>query len=93
MRSGAWGLCGFLVFLSQNALACEPSYFRVVKVPHNDVLNIREGPSTEHRIIGIIAPEGRDVENTCSCNEEWCQIRYFGVVGWVNRAYLAPDRR
>ena len=80
------------LFLPDAVSACDPRV-RVVGVKRNDVLMIRAGPSQEERVIGIIAPEARRIDNTCECVREWCKVRYFDVVGWVSRVHLATDRQ
>jgi uncharacterized protein YraI len=64
--------------------------YRVVAVEHDDVLNIRAGPSAGHRIIGEIPPSGRGVRLTGPCRS-WCPVNYNGATGWVNARYLAIE--
>jgi len=68
----------------------EPS-FRVAGVEMYDVLNIRNGPSTYHTVIGAIPPNGRGVIIVGSCVMYWCPINHRGTSGWVNRIYLAEE--
>lgn len=64
--------------------------YRVVSVAADDVLNVRQGPSTEHPAIGALSPEARGVRMIGPCEAEWCRVRHQGVTGWVNRYYLQP---
>jgi uncharacterized protein YraI len=45
------------------ATADGPDFFAVTGVAPNDVLNIREGPSAEHKKIGAIPHDGRKIKN------------------------------
>ena len=65
--------------------------FRVARVDEDDMLNVRSGPSEEHRVIGIITPRGRGVRIMGPCRADWCPIRHGGVAGWVHRYYLAEE--
>jgi hypothetical protein len=68
----------------------QPTYV-VANVEHDDVLNIRSGPSTEFDVIGALAPGSRGVSITGACRSGWCPVQHRAVSGWVNRTYLAPD--
>jgi len=68
----------------------EPS-FRVAGVEAYDVLNIRNGPSTDHAVIGAIPPDGRGVRIVGACVTYWCPINHRKISGWVNRIYLAEE--
>ncbi len=73
------------------AAAQEPvRTYRVVNVAHDDVLNIRSGPSAGYGIVGSIPPRGRGVRIVGSCRG-WCPIQYNGLSGWVNAAFLAAE--
>lgn len=65
--------------------------FKVAGVGEDDVLNIRNGPSSEHPPVGAIPADGQGVRMAGSCQSEWCPIVYRGVSGWVNRIYLIED--
>lgn len=62
-------------------------------VPANDVLNVRNGPGTNHRIVGALG-NGDQVRNLgCEShgNARWCQIEMMTDMrerGWVNARYL-----
>ena len=66
----------------------------VVGVPSNDILNVRSGPSTNHRIVGALA-NGDQVRNLgceTSGGSTWCQIEMMSDMrerGWVNARYLS----
>ena len=78
------------VAVTSRNVALETS-FRVAGVRYDDVLNVRNGPSTEHGIVGFIQPEGRGVKLAGPCVQEWCMIVHRGLKGWVNRYYLAEE--
>lgn len=68
-----------------------PGSFRVARVESDDMLNVRSGPSEEHKAIGVISSKGRGVKITGPCQGEWCPIRHGGLTGWVNRYYLTEE--
>ncbi len=74
-----------------NATADGPDFYRVQNVEYWDVLNIRRWPSHKSKIIGIIPPEGRGIENLVRYVRGWCLISYSGTDGWVNCRYLRED--
>ena len=65
--------------------------FRVKHVASDDVLNIRNAPSSEAAVVGEIPPHGRGIRMVGTCVAEWCQVRFERVSGWVNKLYLAVD--
>jgi Bacterial SH3 domain len=67
--------------------------FHVAGVDAGDTLNVRSGPSEYHQAVGRLSPEGRGVQIIGVCRDVWCPIQHGGVVGWVNRYYLAEDER
>lgn len=72
------------------AVAVEPT-FKVVNVRSDDVLNVREGPSSEEEVVGSIASGGRGIAMTGACRSQWCPVRHLDVRGWVNRTYLEGE--
>ena len=83
-------------FLGADRLARDTSRsptYRVVRVRGDDVLNIRRAPMATAAVVAVIPAAAGDVRTTHGCVEDWCRIVYLGRVGWVARAYLAPDRR
>ena len=69
----------------------EKILFRIVGVRHDDVLNVRIGPSEYHAAIGSISPKGRGIAIIGGCLDEWCPIQHRSMKGWVNRYYLVMD--
>jgi SH3-like domain-containing protein len=65
--------------------------FKVAGVEPYDVLNIRNGPSQDHDLVGEISPAAGGIVITGRCVEDWCPIRHRNVSGWVNRYYLAEE--
>ncbi len=74
------------------ALITAPA-FKVAGVEEDDVLNIRNGPSAEHPMVGAIPADGQGVRIAGSCQSEWCPIIYRGVSGWVNRLFLVEEAK
>jgi hypothetical protein len=73
--------------------ARQQELFRVVGVNIDDVLNVREGPSADHTIVGTILPEATGLRLMGPCLSVWCPISHRGTTGWVNSMYLAKDTR
>jgi hypothetical protein len=65
--------------------------FRVAGVDEDDVLNVRNGPSAEHGVIGSILPDAAGIKIVGPCVSAWCPIQHGGITGWVNSAYLSPN--
>jgi hypothetical protein len=69
------------------ATADGPDYFAVRGVAPNDVLWMHPVPDYRSPRIGSIPPYADCVQNI-GCRGGWCEVRYGGVVGWVNARYL-----
>jgi hypothetical protein len=65
--------------------------FRVAGVASDEVLNVRDGPSSDYRATGAILPDAVGVRIVGQCRAEWCPISHRGVTGWVNSFYLIED--
>lgn len=69
--------------------------YKVIKIPHDDVLNIRDGKGTVYPILGVIPYDAHNVAvTTCQSNDagkEWCQITYGSVSGWVRSKYIEKE--
>ncbi len=65
--------------------------FKVVNVDASDVLNIRNGPSSDHDVVAELQPNSRSITITGSCRQQWCPIQHEIGSGWVNRRFLAGD--
>ena len=62
--------------------------FRVAGVDYDDVLNVRNGPSTDHSVVGTIPPDTAGIKIVGSCVSAWCPIQHRAITGWVNSVYL-----
>ena len=49
-------------------------------------LNLRTGPTTHSRVVGVI-PAGANV-SVLGCNSGWCRVNFRGEVGYASRHYL-----
>jgi uncharacterized protein YraI len=49
-------------------------------------LNVRSGPGTGYRVVGVI-PEGATVD-AGGCSGSWCQVTFAGGSGWASANYL-----
>ena len=65
--------------------------FKVINVRSSDVLNVRDGPSWDHEVVGALPPGGRSVAMTGACRGQWCPVRHLDVRGWVNRTFLESE--
>jgi hypothetical protein len=70
-----------------------PASFRVAGVDLDDVLNVRNGPSPEHDVVGSILPDAAGIKIVGPCVSAWCPIQHRGISGWVNSFYLSPHER
>jgi Peptidase M15/Bacterial SH3 domain len=68
----------------------DPTYM-VANVEYDDVLNVRNGPSTEFAVIAELPPDSRGVSIVGACRAGWCPVQHSSASGWVNRNYLALD--
>jgi hypothetical protein len=75
---------------AKQAPAPEPA-FMVVNVAPDDVLNVRNGPSTQFEVVGGLPPGSRGVTVTGACQSKWCPVQHPSARGWVNSTYLAPE--
>ena len=65
--------------------------FMVTNVRHDDVLNVRSGPSADFGIVGELPPGSRGIAITSECRARWCPVAHQATTGWVNRSYLVPE--
>ena len=70
-----------------------PESFRVTGVAEDDVMNVRNGPSADHSVIGTIPPDAAGIKIVGSCVSAWCPIQHRGIIGWVNSVYLSKSGR
>lgn len=57
-----------------------------------DALNVYSGPDKGTRIVERIVPPATNITPLQKCDEQWCNIRYSDVVGWVEPTYLTRER-
>jgi uncharacterized protein YraI len=69
--------------------------YRIVKVRSDDMLWIRSEPQADSDQLGAIPYDGVDVQITGNVKKvkktRWVPIKYKGIEGWVNRAFLEKD--
>lgn len=82
-----------LVLLAFGGLAAAQSgpTYAVVGVRMNDVLNVREFPTAEARVVDVIPPDARGIILTGERHGEWVFVRRDRAEGWVNSRFLAPE--
>ena len=66
--------------------------FMVTNVRHDDVLNVRSGPSADFGVVGELPPGSRGIAITSECRARWCPVAHQATTGWVNRSFLAPEK-
>lgn len=88
MRVGSLAL---LLALGASSAAMAQQRLRVIDTAPNDVLNVREYPTTGARIVGVIPPDGRGIIPTGERNGGWVFVRYRKVEGWVSRRFVYPE--
>ena len=76
--------------VATSSLAFFPT-FMVAGVDEDDVLYVRDGPSTDHASIGALSPQAQGVKILGICQQEWCPVALHGVMGWVNTYYLVAE--
>lgn len=64
---------------------------RVIDTAPNDVLNVREFPTSNARIVGVIPPDGRGLVPSGERNGNWVFVRYRKVEGWVSNRFVYPE--
>lgn len=87
-------LCGVIVVFALAApsrATTDEMGLRVVGVAHNDVLNMREYPTAEARIIEVIPPDGRGVIWRGERHGDWIYVSYRRASGWVHSRFLVPE--
>ncbi|GJE61654.1 SH3 domain-containing protein [Methylobacterium trifolii] len=67
------------------------STLRVVDTGANDVLNVREFPTSNARIVGVIPPDGRGLVPSGERNGNWVFVRYRKVEGCVSSRFVYPE--
>jgi len=69
--------------------------YRIIKVKNDDMLWIRSEPSIDSHELGAIPYDGVDIQVTGEVEKikktRWVPIKYKGIEGWVNRAFLERD--
>lgn len=83
-------IAGVFAILASTAAHAEGT-LRVVDTAPNDVLNVRELPTTDSKIVGVIPPDGRGIADTGERNGNWVFVRYRKVEGWVSRRFVYPE--
>ena len=72
-------------------LSVAANSFSVYGVEQDDVLNVRNGPSENHAIVGAIPPSASSVRMIGGCVDLWCEVEFRSKRGWVNRYYLIQN--
>lgn len=78
--------------LEERQAAISDVLLRVVRVPYDDTLNVRQFPSMDSPVVGELPADARRIVLRGDCQDDWCPIEYGQVVGWAGRYYLTRDR-
>ena len=89
MRASRLAFVLLAAAIVQPALAQQT--LRVIDTAANDVLNVRELPTTGARIVGVIPPDGRGIVPSGERNGSWVFVRYRKVEGWVSSRFVYPE--
>jgi SH3-like domain-containing protein len=78
------------------AAHAQAQYFRIVGVPPGDVLNIREQPDAQARLVATVPFRVRRIRGFgCTTDtptgRSWCRVKYGETVGWTREIYLRPE--
>jgi hypothetical protein len=84
-------LVGLFAAITGASGAYAQATLRVIDTAPNDVLNVREFPTSDARIVGVIPPDGRGIVPTGERNGNWVFVRYRKVEGWVSRRFVYPE--
>lgn len=64
-----------------------PALFDVTGVAAGDVLNLRQGPTSHHPVIGTLGPLQKGVE-VIRVENGWGRVGYGETMGWASMRYL-----
>lgn len=62
--------------------------WKIVDIRSDDVLNIRQGPSTRYPIVGSIPPDGEGISRGECTSRNWCLVKYKCESGWASGKFL-----
>lgn len=85
------GVLTLALALSVPSATMAQQTLRVIDTAPNDVLNVREYPTTGARIVGVIPPDGRGIVPLGDRNGGWVFVRYENVEGWVSSRFVYPE--
>ncbi len=93
MRERGWVAGRFLTLAGAVPPSASGPVVTVTGVAANDVLNVRAGPGTNHRIVGALGngTQVRQLECQSRGQSRWCQIEMMTDMrerGWVNARFL-----
>lgn len=77
--------------VAQLPLAPRLQRYRVVGVRSDDALNIRALPSADSPVVAAIPAGAQNLTVVGICLRAWCRVRYGGIEGWANAAFLEPS--
>jgi uncharacterized protein YraI len=85
----------WLFWQPSTSMAFSDCTYSVINVKSWDTLSVRAWPGIKSRKIYELQPYASGIELTGKSRQlrryRWVQIRYDGIVGWVNSSYLEED--
>ncbi|MEW9922299.1 SH3 domain-containing protein [Marimonas sp. MJW-29] len=93
MRERGWVAGRYLTIAGSAPPPASGPIVRVTGVAANDVLNVRAGPGTRHRVVGALSNGSQVRRLGCQSQGQarWCQIEMMTDMrerGWVNARFL-----
>jgi SH3-like domain-containing protein len=87
------GISGFILrrHLRDAAMSGAPRY-RIDGLPFEGQVEVRSFPAQEADVVGALPSYASGIEPIGGCDRDWCHIRYFAVVGWVNTRHLVTEQ-
>ncbi len=87
-----WVVSRCLALQSRAPMHNSNQVYKVIKIPSNDTLSVRNGLGTQYGKIGDLPYYARNV-HIVKCGysnkgEKWCYVRYGTIAGWVSAKYL-----
>jgi len=67
--------------------------WKIKGIASDDVLNVRQGPSTRYPIVGAIPPYGTGFSRGECTARNWCLVKYKCVTGWASGKYMTLGAR
>jgi uncharacterized protein YgiM (DUF1202 family) len=64
---------------------------RIVNVKENDALYLRQYPTEDSKIVGMIPPDATGIIPLGESQGQWILVRFDGTEGWANTRFLSKE--